>query len=466
MDHEVDPRQAEKLSMLGVADSGIIERIVVALLSGLAKLAAPIIALAASVFDSFLTGLSEFFFDAQGQRGEGFYLLCAAIMKDLTGIDVDGAKLAADFKANGRLSAMQDLGGSLINVLASEFAGEAQGQGPGGFTVTKGDGIGGLPAKGLTPAGGVDAARALMGFMTSFAIREGNTDILADYLPWGLGRWFKDFAEDFSKNVGLGRLARVAFRPLFATMVGVPLQWALNQQYRPTLLSPEEAFRGFLAGTLSNDEFLEEMSRHGYSDTRRGVLTVMHSKPYPTNDIKILRLLGTLDDASVIENLKRSGFDQFTATNILKAWDSEAFREASLTAARHFVQTFLAGDITGDELRGAITNVGGLSTGSLLLSDSEVRALTSLATEEGAFPRKRISPAQMKQALIDGTVDILEYEDYLTVRGYPARDVNILGIEALIAAKQHDAAKKKQEAAAAAKAAAAANKIPPPTPTA
>jgi hypothetical protein len=443
---EIDPAQKAKLNVAGIDASGIIERIVVAALSGLARLAAPIIALAASVFDAFLAGLSEFFFDAQGQRNEGFYTLCAALMKDLTGIEVDGAKLFADFQTNGRLSAMVDLGGGLINAFASEFVGQKQNVGPGGFTITPGDGVGGLPTAQLTPAGGVDAARALMGFMTSFAIREGNTDIFADFLPYGLGRFFKDFAEDFSKNIGIGRLARVGFSPLFKTLVGDPLQWALNIQYRPTLLSAQQAVRAWVTDRYTTDQFRTEMQMHGYSDARIDILAAQKEKSLGLKDIQLLRALGKFDDQDVMEHLKALGYDQFDAANIVVVWDNELFRQASLNAAHHFVAQFVAGDMSGDDLKAALNAGTSGQTGTLLLTQPEIDAITGLANELKAFPRRRITGTQMVTAMEEGLVTIQDYEAYLTERGYPQDDVNILGLLALIAAK--DKASKAAKAAA------------------
>jgi hypothetical protein len=458
-DQEVDPRQKSKLSSLGVEDSNIISDIIIAALFALAKIVEPLIRVAASVFDAFLTGLSEFFFAAQGQRDLGFYTLCAALMKDLTGIEVDGAQLAADFKNNGRLKAMQDLGGGLINALASEFAGVPQSTGPTAFVIEPGKGIGGLPDKPLTPEGGMDAARALMGFMTSFAIREGNTDILADYLPYGIGRWFKDFAEDFSKNVGIGRLARVAFRPLFQIMVGTPMTWAINKQYRPTLLSPAEAVRAYNGQQITHDQFVEELARHGYDSNRATALLNQRERNLNTKELQLLRLLGRMNDQDVLNHLQRQGYDLFDATNIMVVWDFELARESSIKAADKFIQSYLAGDLTGAELDLALTNTSQGQSGALLLSDAEVSTLRGIAFDLKAFPRRRISAAQMLVALENQTVDILAYEDYLRQRGYPQDDIDILGIDALILVKQ-------KEAAAAKKAAKTKTTTPPAPPTA
>jgi len=99
---------------------------------------------------------------------------------------------------------MQATGAAFVDLLASEFAGVTQTDEGGVFKVAKGTGIGGLPNVPLTPEGGMNAARAFLGFAMSFAVREGNTDFFASLIPFGIGEGYKAFAEDLSKSLGLG----------------------------------------------------------------------------------------------------------------------------------------------------------------------------------------------------------------------------------------------------------------------
>jgi hypothetical protein len=433
---EIDPANFAKLQASGFDQSGIIERFVVALLSGIVRLVSQIIALAASLFDGFLAALGEFFTAAQGQRGAGFYKLCAALMTDLTGIETDGNKLAADFAANGRLSAMEDLGGSLLNALAAEFTGVQQEGSGGAFQIAPGAGVGGLPVKTLTPEQGMQGARALMGFVTSFAVREGNTDILADYLPYGIGRFFKDFAEDFSKSLGIGRLARIGFKPLFSTLIAVPLQWALNIQYTPTQLNAAQIMQAYNAGLLSNADMRSAMQRHGYSEAYIQILIQASYTTLTLADIQTLRATTDLSESDVQTQLQTLGYSPSTIPLILKVWDIEPARKASLHAANKFIQDFLAGDITAAELDAAFSGTGAQSAGRLLLTDGETRALLGIAGNLAAFPRKHLTVGQLTTALEEGSIDISEFEDALTAQGYNLDAVTILGTTALIKSKK------------------------------
>jgi hypothetical protein len=433
---EIDPANFAKLQAAGFDAANIVEKWIVEAFAMLFKFIAPLITVAAGVFDAFLAALGEFFFAAQGQRGAGFYLLCAALMKDLTGIDVDGNKLAADFAANGRLSAMEDLGGSLFNALAAEFTGVTQTTGGGGFEIAPGQGVGGLPVKTLTPEQGMQGARALMGFVTSFAIREGNTDIVADYLPYGIGKFFKDFAEDFSKSLGIGRLARIGFRPLFQTLIAVPLQWALNIQYTPTQLNTREIMKAYNAGLLSNADMRSAMQRHGYSEAYIQILIQDSYKGLELTDIQTLRATGGMTDADATSALQSAGFSPQTVELILKTWDVEPLRKSALAAAHKFVAEFIAGDLTADEFNSAIDGLANISGGAPVLSDGEVRGLKGLGSNVAAFPRKHLTVGQLTTALEEGLIDISEFESLLTRFGYDLDAVTILGTTALIKQKK------------------------------
>src|SRR5882762_8301766 len=183
---EVDPKNAGYLASLGLDDAGIIEHLALALWLGLVKALEAGLSMFASIIDSLLAALANLFLAAQGNNTPGFYQLTAELITDLTGVDVDANGLFDRYQKRGRIAAMQATGGAFVDLLASEFAGVTQTESGGVFHVEPGGGIGGLPVKELTPEGGMNAARAFLGFAMSFAVREGNTDFFADLLPLGL----------------------------------------------------------------------------------------------------------------------------------------------------------------------------------------------------------------------------------------------------------------------------------------
>ncbi len=460
-DKEIDPKQQGLLQALGAQDSGWMERLVVAFLTGFVRLLAPLLRLAISTIDSLLGVLAESFLVVQGEQSEEFYNLVAALITDFTGVQVDATAAAVAFKQRGRVAAMEQVGAAFIDILTGEMAGIEQKRGDTGFISTPGTGIGGLPDAKLSPEQGMKGLRAFLGFVMSFAVREGNTDIFADILPYGIGTAFKDFGEDLSKNLAIGRLTRLALRPIFQNLISTPVTWAMNEQYRPTGLKPAEATRAQLRGFLSTDELRDEMRRAGYNEDKINALIEQNLKDLTLEQLKNLNLAGLLPDDDFDLYLARIGFRADDRNLWRKADDLAEVRKYSITRATTLVNDFLAGEISRTDLEDALV-AKGIGGTRLLLSDNEVKTLLSIADHLSAFPRQHLTLAQAHKAFISGIIDVLEWEEFLTRRGYSADDRKILTLQLLMdAGKQAEADKLKAERAAAK---AAKTQAPPPTP--
>lgn len=457
---EIDPVQAARLSARGVADSGLIERAIVAWASSAWNLIASLFALAATSFDLYFSALGKFFILAQGQRTAGYYELIAALMTDLLGIEVDGAQLFAEFKAKGRVASMTKVGGAFFNALASESAGIEQVDAGSAWKTSPGQGVGGLPVHDFQPGEGVKAAQAMLGFAMSFAVREGNTDALASLLNihgWNLGEMFKDFAEDFSKSVGLSRLLRIAIRPLFQIMVALPLQYDLHRQYRPTLLGVTDAIRAWKIGAFSDADLAAEFQMHGFSDARIKAMTADKSKALSIHEYRTaLAATGkTLPAGFMTEDIMaaRLAVDQYDLPTV-QGWnivlDHDPARKLSLTYVDHYVFQFLTGHITTEGIKAFLDQAQ--SAAGVLLTAGEFAAMRALVDSVSANPVLRIRHlpyATLQLAYIDGTISLTELEDHLRLLGYAENDVTILVLETLFKAKHKEtvaatkAAKKK-----------------------
>lgn len=457
---EVDPSQFARQAAGGYKSSGIIGDFVARLFSWPIRQMTSLVSVATQTLDAVLASLSKLFFAAQAQRTPEYFALVAALLEDLLGIATDGRKLYDDFQAKGRLAAVEDIGAGLFNALASEFAHEKQADSGSAWKISPGTGIGGLPAQTLTPAGGVDAARALMGFAMSFAIREGNTDFLADLFPLPAFRAFKDFAEDFSKSIGLGRLVRLGIRPLMQVMVAEPLQQALNFQYTPKILSVSELAFARNSGSLDDPTVFEEYAMNGYNQKRAEILSAHYGHHANVRDLWTLFAAQVLTDTDLAGRLRVQGYTEQGRIDVSRAMEWEPARSVTAKYAEHYVTQFLEGHITAAAAKGFLDALTAqLSTGKVPLTSGEIlhlRDLVDTIQAAGATLRPRhLSVAQLQLAYIDGTITLQDFEDHLAHIGYVPDDVTILTVETLIKAKD--------KAAAAAKKA-AKGKIGTPTP--
>jgi len=435
-DGEINYKNKAMQEAAGWLDFGFIERVIVGILEIPFLVFRPIIKLAASVADDGLAVLADAFQAAQGENASGYYRLAAALMEDMLNVGVDKEQLVLKFRTGGRVAAMRELGGKLVNTLAGEFMGTSQVTTSGAFEAGPGGGIAGLPDRALSPEQGVAGLQAFVGFMAAFAIREGNTDFLAEWIPRGYGHIFKDFAEDFAKNLGIGRLARMAWKPLIATAIATPVQWAMFEQYRPTLLGIGEAYRAWAAGFFTTEQLQAELAKHGLSFTRQSAVQWQHLKG---PDRAALRLLHATNQMGVEDYAAWEGREGRTpeVTALLdKAEDMAPVRSAVLRAADSFLSQYLHGKITTKQYQESINSIRKTALGERLLTDGEVVNLLNVQSLAIATPRRHLSVAALTREYEDGVISLGEFEQHITDMGYSPDDVQILVQELLISAKR------------------------------
>jgi hypothetical protein len=435
-DTEKDFAQAAKVGMQGVKASGWIERFIVAALELPLILLGPLITFAVSLFDDLLTVLAKAFLASQGEQGSGYYRLAAALMQDMLNIEVSEEGLVSSFQHGGRVEAMRSLGGKVVDTLAGEFLGIKQVAANGTFQAGPGSGIAGLPDVALSGPQGVAGLKAFVGFMTAFAIREGNTDMLSSLIPFGAGEIFKDFAEDFAKNLGIGRLGRIAWKPIVTTTIGVPVQWALNEQYRPTRFDVGQAYRAWAAGAFTSEELLNELRQHGWSEGRQTGLQWQHLKGPDRTTLRTLHAVGAIADPDYALWEGRDGRTAEVTALLDQHDDWLPARNASLLAAHGFATEYLRGKITTAQFHAALDSVAVNATGQRFLTTGEVANLQLLTSGAVAGTRTHVRLNLLFREYEDGLLTLGEFEQRVTELGYSPDDVQLLTQELLIAAKR------------------------------
>lgn len=424
---DADPHQTALLQAEGWKDSGWIERFVVALYSGAVKMVSVLIALFFDGIDLLLSQLAQFMTAAQAKNTPDFWVFVGSLIEDLLGIHVDGLALYQTMQTRGTIGVMRATGATLIDTLIGEFTGTLQGTGGSITGVSAGTGIGGLPAVQLTPAGGLNAARTFMGFVLSFAVREGNTDLFADMLPLGIGQGFKDFAEAMAKNLGLGRMSRLALRPILQELIGVPLGWALKSQYRTTLLNPEQAMKAFEDGVFTSADLDNEFALHGYSAQRQAALKASRSRPPSERVLYDALVDGSIDESAYQAGLARHGYSAADVPLVENQTKHDFRRQLSRSLVNHAMQRFMAGEAQLSDVDFVI-NGGDFS-------NEEKSDLHGYAVSLSVIPRRQLGLAQWEKALQLGVANIADLQDFLDRAGYRPQDIAVINQLALLAIK-------------------------------
>jgi hypothetical protein len=397
------------------------------------------ITLTAAAFDEILSLIVPFLTASQGEQTDGFYNLVAGLLNDLLGVEVAGSDLSAAQNDRGRIGAMQQVGGDLFTALANEFIGNqpdaGEGGGPGGLP--------GTPGQPLTPDQGVKAAKAFIGFLLSFSVRQGNVAVLSDALSWHILGQIREYGEMMAKNLGLSRLGRRALQPFVQTLIATPLQQALNQQYRPHVMDSKQLASAFLRGEIDASDYRRRLTLQGFTD---GDIQLLLSDTYtriPLEDAFLLHENGVLTDSDFQARVAALGFNSSDIGLIVQARQYAAVQGADRAYAKEITTQLANGVITATDYQTAFD--------ALRIPKLEKDALTRNANALLAHHRKQLSLGFLKRAYLDASISLDEYIAHALAMGYSQDDVDLLEIELLFD-------QKKQAATAAAKAAAAAKK--------
>jgi hypothetical protein len=409
------------------------------LFSALAEGMKAVITAFVGVFDELLSFFVQFVTAAQGTKTQGFYDLTAAIINDLLGVEVAGSEIAQAGTQRGLIGAMQKAGGDFFNVLANEFLGQppSAAGGPSGLP--------GTPGAPLTPQQGVDSAKAFLGFILSFAVRQGNLETIATALPESFRMFdgIRAYGELMAKNLGLGRMSRRALQPLIQTLIATPLQQALNQQYRPHVMDAKQLASAFIRGDIDRSDYAKRLTLLGFTDSDIDLLISDTYTRLRLEDVFLLHENGIVTDDDLNKRVAALGFNSFDTPLLLQA----RMFESIAGVQREYVKAAIS-----DLQHGVIAqSVFESDVDSTNLPKEEKRWYKILGENRANGRRKQLSLGFLKRAYLDASITLDEYLAHALALGYSQDDVDIMEVELLFE-------QKKQAALAAAKAAAAAKK--------
>jgi hypothetical protein len=370
---------------------------------------------------------------AQGANNPMFFDFLAAMLSDLLGVEFGAGDMQTAYGRGGNVQAMQAAGGKLFDLLAGEFG-------------TTGS---------LTPESGIAAAKAFIGYMLSFSVREANVATMVQLLPDELRfmEGLRHYGTVMARNLGLGRLARRALQPLIQTLIADPMQWSLNAQYRPKILSESLAVHALLRGQINQDTFNRLMAWTGYDDDAiEAVQEENYTRP-PASDYYMLQRYGAMDADTMLESIRNTGTSQGLAQVMV---ETEQYREADTE-----VSAFM-GELRTQRVAGYIDapTFSSLVDG-LPISDQHKTWFKNLVGQQVEWPRSHLTQAEGQSAYVAGIIDLSDYQNILITLGYSDSDQDVLvnltllklSKEAYTAAKaewtylkQVAAAKKKGEA--------------------
>jgi len=333
-----------------------------------------------------------------GQGTPGFYNLASAVVSDLVGVEFDINQ--GGFGSGGATNRQGNiaLGQGFLSILTSLIA----------------------PQLPLTPAGGLSAAQGFLGFLMSFAIRQGNISVISSLIPeeYRFGEGVKEYGENLAKALGLGRMARLAFTPLINVLIADPLKWWLNSTYTPTLMNEAQLVRSQLRGLTLTPDAATQLSWLGWSQDNIAALQADTYQRPPVGDLYLLNRYGEIADADLTTHVVNLGTDQVTAALMIEAEKLKQFETAVAAEFAWYKQLATARIIDPPTFRQMATELG--------IDATTVEQASHFITFKAEKPSKRVTLAQMQAAYVSGLADLSEFETYLVNEDYTVSDAQLL----------------------------------------
>lgn len=389
-----------------------------------------------------------------------FAQLSVAVLNELLGTDFTVDKFPQGEDVASHLERAEEIGYLFHKQLMSEFlANTGVTLGPGGPQFTEPTGPSGAGEK-ITPIGGVRAAARFSGLAINFGTATGIIATIGGLVPEVHLDEIREIGEQVAKNLGLGRLQRLALAPIVQILLAEPYKWFINELVRPTQFGLGEVVNPFSGAVMPVELIWRDLARAGYSDDKIQAVLELHRKKLSEADLATLFSAGHIDQGTLQQSIQRLGYSQPDALQKSEVDRIEKVRPYFDELRAAAVSAYADGHIQRDELQGIVNG--------LPLSDEEKAYIMLAADYKRKVPSKHLTLAQLDTALADGIIDLQEYTDHLTLQGYSDDDQSILLLLELV---KIDNAKAKAAATAARanaktvkKSGGSASPLPPSTP--
>lgn len=371
----------------------------------------------------------------QGEGTTGFFQFLASLLSDLLGVEVSAGSMQAAFASGGRVAGMEAAGKGLSDLLIKELT--ASQEGP------------------LQPS--TAGVETFLGFVLAFTVREANIEFLsslAEHIPI-IGQYLKfddsrEYAVRMAENLGLGRMTRLALRPLFNVLAVNPATWALNQRYRPTHFKEADVIRFAKRGIIDRPAALTQLAQLGYSDADSARLLDELLHGLAPDDLIDAEAETLITRQQSIDYLVGYGWTADEAKNSMAAADRRRLRPHYRTILDHVFSGVVGGFISVEHAIGLpVTSaiftegstqivpaqVGGI-VGRLYLSDAEKQVIAYAIQVIGSLPRALLTVTELKTAWQGGYIDLEMWTTQMRRHGYDDDSLGVLMEEMLLAKPQ------------------------------
>jgi len=331
---------------------------------------------------------------SENENQDTFNELARVAILDMFNVNID---VNATRGQGGNQAAADAIGSALF----AAFSGQAGG--------------GSAPGEGgLQPS---DApAKAFLSAMSQMALEGWLMGVLAETFSFGQLETFGELDDTLSHVLGLGRASAAVHGPLVRHLIVEPLEWKVNIEHRPSLLSPSTVARQWARGKWDWPDVQDELARQGWSEERIDAIINEARRFISLDDVG--RIAHRVDTATFDPKayLADMGYGQSDADAVLLAQSIARLDAREKQLADVLVASLVAGDITPERFTAEIDRI------QLPAEDADhYKRLAALRVDVALTP---LSDGDARAAVQQGIQTYAWYRDYLARRGFDQNGID------------------------------------------
>ena len=305
------------------------------------------------------------------------------------------------FNINEPINATRGQGGNkaAANAIGSALFDAFSGQAGGGAPPASG---------GLEPT--TEPAKAFLSAMSQMALEGWLMGVMAETFSFGQLETFGELDDTLSHVLGLGRASAAVHGPLVRHLIVEPLEWFVNKEHRPSLLSPSTVARQWARGKWDWPDVQEELARQGWSEERIDAIINEARRFMSLEDVDLIAHRVDVATFDAHQYLADMGYEQRDADGILLAQSLRRLDAREKQLADTALAAFVAGDITIDRFTTEIDRIK--------LPAEDVDHYHRLADLRRGLALTPLSDGDARAAVKAGIQTFAWYREYLSVRGY------------------------------------------------
>lgn len=359
-----------------------------AIMAVLTSAIAMFMALATPLLVRFLSILSKF----RSSNQDAFRELSAAVLSEFLATEVTIPTARPGQSGDATIQTSKAIGDALYARLIKEFA----------------------PSGGVTPESGEVAAHTFSGYAVNFGVQNAILGTMADALSFHELAQVREMGESVARNLGMGRLQRLALGPLLQNTIQKPYDRKLRKQYRQDHISEGQLVKALNRGKLTLAQVQDYLAQKGYPDDQITELVAQLTAHLTDVEVNLLLRYGVIDEAAAVQMLVDEGWPEATARTKLKVLQTQKLDSIE----GQYVNAWES--ICIDRRLDDQTFLDGLS--NTHLSDVEKEWERRYVSIKRENPHTDPTLAQMQGFYADGIITLDDWDQFLKNKGYDAGD--------------------------------------------